>query len=257
LLSEHWLNLRLDSVLDFLGSGSAKNVVEEQLAASVVEWGKFQVEADGGDPQNGPSLRAKILPAINLIKFTEVPPKNFAKLCQRELGSALSVSEKLAIFKSMSGNIRELQEQRTSGRLRIIFEKCESWVIARDGAEYSAHLTFKIYKQAKVFEPNLITSNGWQMARCELRDSDGNVVIESGSFNDSVYILASGTNYTFVMNFSCQLNVDEEERYFQTHQVPANTNFCLCGFCLTVVSCSKFFGDCGFDVRLQEAFKYP
>ena len=257
MLSEHWLNLRLDSVLDFLGSGYAKNVVEEQLAASVVEWGKFQVEADGGDPQHGPSLRAKILPAINLIEFTEVPPKNFAKLCQRELGAALSVGEKLAIFKSMILTIRELQQQRTSGRLRIISEECGSWVTVRDGAEYSAHLTFKIYIQAKVSEPNLITCNSWRMTRCELRDSDGNVVIESGSFNDSVYILASGTNYTFVMNFSCQLNVNEEERYFQTHQVPANTNVCLCGFCLTVVSCSKFFGNCGFDVRLEKAFKYP
>jgi hypothetical protein len=34
------------------------------LLAAVLEWGKHKVQQDGGDPQDGATLRAKVLDAL-------------------------------------------------------------------------------------------------------------------------------------------------------------------------------------------------
>jgi hypothetical protein len=230
------------------------NLLEEQLLASIVEWGKYQVEAEGGDSQHGPTLRAKILSALNLIKFTELPPEIFAKMCQYELGNVLSVSEKLAHFKSMSGGF-SVFGQRTAD-LPLHFVECASRVTAREGAEHSVQFTFQINRQANILTPSF---NGyrWELTRFELRDNDGNVVIEADAFEDSGYILASDVNYTLDMSFSCEFDEDEDEGSFQTFLMLQDTTATKAWLTLTAISSSMFVGASGILLSFCRAFSYP
>jgi hypothetical protein len=226
--------------------------VDEQLVVSIVQWGKFQVEADGGDPQHGPTLRDKILPALNLINFAAANPKNFAQLCQGELGTVWSVGEKLAIFKSMTGD-RDWRRYLVD-RLQLNFVECRSRVTVRKWAQHSAQFTFQISRQATFLKP-YFSGGGWLMNRCELRDRDGNVVIESGSFEDSGYVLDAETNYTFAVNF---FNYSiEGETSFKTYQLPANTTVSTGWITVTFVSSTRFVGAHKIMLIFKEAFKYP
>jgi hypothetical protein len=236
---------------------------------SVLQWGQFQVGADGGDAQDRQTLRAKILPALKQIRFAVVDPKNFAKLCQRELGDALSVGEKLAIFKAMAGNAHLLptdfcrskrdRSPRNSGFLQLNFVDCGTEVTARKGAEHTALLTFKINKRAKISSRCCSDGDGWSIERQELRDEVGNVVIEHDSFYDSEFILAADKNYTLAFKFSQSYGDDDEEneRSYKTFQIPANTTVTKLGFTVTAVSSTNFIGAENLLMWFASAFFYP
>jgi hypothetical protein len=243
--------------------------LEEQLVVSVVQWGKFQVEADGGDPQDGQILRAKILPALKQIRFAVVDPKNFAKLCHRELGPVFSVGEKLAIFKAMAGNADLLptdfcrskrdRSPRSSGCIQLNFVDCGTEVTAHKGAEHTALLTFKINKRATLSSLCCSYVNGWSIERQYLTDEIGNVVIEHDPFYDSEFILAADKNYTQAFKFSrLQRDDDEEnERSYKTFQIPANTSVTKLGFTVTAVSSTQFIGTENLLMCFATAFCYP
>jgi hypothetical protein len=265
LASEHWLNLSSESILDFLQSGSI-NVLEEQLVVSVLQWGKFQVEADGGDPEDGLTLRAKLLPALKWIRFAWVNRKNFADLCQRELGPVLSVGEKLAIFKALAGNWDLIPAEfcrsyggrsyRKSTSVKLHFDKCRSKLTACSQAQHSAQLTFKINKRATMSEPSCMGSY-WRSIHSELRDGDGNVVIKPDEyFKYSNYVLEADAYYTLDMSFHCRAD-GEEERSYQTYQLPANTTVTKGWITFTAVSSTRFVDASELHLSFEKAFSYP
>jgi hypothetical protein len=234
----------------------------------VLLWGRFQVEADGGNPEDGLTLRAKILPALKRIRFGVVEPTNFAKLCQRDLGAVLSVGEKLLIFKALgAGNVdllpadfcrsKKNRSPRNSGCIQLHFVKCNSEVTVRKGAEHSAQFTFHVNKRATLSAPYMI-GGCWSILRQELRDEVGNVVIDPESFKDSNYILAADENYTLAITYFCDFHDDvDEERSCETFELPANTVVSKLDFTVTATSCTTFIGAHGLQMYFRAAFSYP
>jgi hypothetical protein len=78
LSSPLWLDVSLKTVMQFVQLKEV-NVLEEQLLASLLEWGKHKVAELGGDPQDG-ATRALIFPALKFIRFSKMNLDNFA-LC--------------------------------------------------------------------------------------------------------------------------------------------------------------------------------
>jgi hypothetical protein len=250
LASEHWLKLSIESVLEFLKLRQ-KNLLEEQLVASILKWGVFQVEADGDNSQHGPTLKAKILPALKLCCFSSMAPKNFAKLCRQELGTVLSVSEKLAVFKSFDG---DSDWGRLSGTVQFHFVECSSRMTACEGAEHSAQFTFQINRQAQFSTPYCQRESGWELTQTELRDDGGNLFFAAEPFENSDYILASDVNYTLTMSFS---RVGEGERSFPTYTIPPDTTVTKGWITVTVISCTRFVGARELLFWFERAFRYP
>jgi hypothetical protein len=261
LASEHWLNLSSESMLDFLQSGRI-NVLEEQLVLSVVQWGKFQVEADGGDPQDGQILRAKILPALKQIRFAVVDRKNFAVLCHRELlGPVLSVGEKLALAHGNADLIpadfcrsRCDRSYWNTACVQLHFETFSSTLTGLAGAKHSTQLKFKINKRATMSEPICMGSSYWRLIKSELRDVTGKVVIKPEDFEHSNYALAADTYYTLDMSFDCLAN---GKRSFQTYQLPANTTVTRGWITVTTDSLTMFVDVSELEISFDKAFSYP
>jgi hypothetical protein len=97
LSSESWLGISLESVQEFLHMDNIGTVEEINLVRALIKWGKFQVKKDG-DQCDGDKVRTKILPGLNLIRFSTLTTKEFASLCLEELGSVLSAEEKHSIM---------------------------------------------------------------------------------------------------------------------------------------------------------------
>lgn len=99
--SEHWVGINLESVQEFLRMDFS-TVEEVYLVRALIRWGKFQVETDGDDPEDGKKLRSKIMPCLNLVRFTALSHKEFAQLCLEELGTVLSTEEKYSVMMSIA-----------------------------------------------------------------------------------------------------------------------------------------------------------
>jgi hypothetical protein len=75
------------------------DVGESALVRALIRWGKFQLQKDGDDPNDGQKLRIKILPGLHLIRFSAVSHIEFAQLCLEGLDEVLSRDEELSIMK--------------------------------------------------------------------------------------------------------------------------------------------------------------
>lgn len=98
--SEEWLKINSDSVLEFLQL-ECLNVIELDLVEALIKWGKFQLHQEKLNFRDYDNLRRKILFGLKQIRFESIGHKEFAQLCQKELGFALSGDEKCAIFMSI------------------------------------------------------------------------------------------------------------------------------------------------------------
>jgi hypothetical protein len=97
LASESWLDMRQDSVLDFLQMDFME-VKEPDLVSALIKWGRAQVIQNGEDPEDGQKLRSKILPCLKFINFQVLSNREFALLCVEDLGRILSSDEKHAVM---------------------------------------------------------------------------------------------------------------------------------------------------------------
>jgi hypothetical protein len=100
LNSSEWLKISSESVLEFLKL-ECLNVVEADLVKALINWGKFQLQQDKLSIRDHDNFRSKILFGLKQIRFESIGHKEFAQLCQKELGFALSGDEKCAIFMSI------------------------------------------------------------------------------------------------------------------------------------------------------------
>jgi hypothetical protein len=87
-------------VLEFLKL-DCLNVEEADVVRALVRWAKFQVQKDGGDPENSETLREKLVPALKEIRFAGLSQTEFAKLSLDELKDVLSADDKLQIMQSL------------------------------------------------------------------------------------------------------------------------------------------------------------
>jgi hypothetical protein len=80
------------------------DITEMDLVMAVMHWAQFQLQVDGGDPENGAHLRVKMLPALQLIRFAAFDHKNFASrvLKLAKLEKVLLEEEQLAIFMAIN-----------------------------------------------------------------------------------------------------------------------------------------------------------
>jgi hypothetical protein len=95
LASDHWLSICSYSVEEFLQMDHL-DVREVDLVKALVRWGKFQLQNDKDDPEDGQKLRAKILPGLKHIRFSSLIKKE-SILCLELLDGVLSVEEKHSI----------------------------------------------------------------------------------------------------------------------------------------------------------------
>jgi hypothetical protein len=89
LASQGWLNVGLKTVEEFLKMDNL-DIDEVDLVRALVEWGEFQVLKTHEQAEN---LRAKILPALRLIRFVGMSQEDVAKVCMEELAEVLSAEE--------------------------------------------------------------------------------------------------------------------------------------------------------------------
>lgn len=101
LNSESWVGINLESVQEFLRMDLI-TAEEIDLVRALIRWGKFQVQTDGDDPEDGTKLKSKILPCLNLVRFLALSHKEFAQLCLEELGTVLSAEEKYSVMMSIA-----------------------------------------------------------------------------------------------------------------------------------------------------------
>jgi hypothetical protein len=97
LASGDWLNMQLDSVLDFLQM-DFMDVSEPDLVRALVKWGRAQVQRDGHDPEDGQRLRSKMLPCLKFINFHVLSHMEFTLLCLEDLGRVMSYEEKFLVM---------------------------------------------------------------------------------------------------------------------------------------------------------------
>jgi len=95
--SEAWLSVSLITVEQFLRM-DCLDVGEAALVRALLRWGKFQLQKDGDDPNDGQKLRTKILPGLHLIRFAAMSPVEFIQLCSDGLGDVLIGDEKFSII---------------------------------------------------------------------------------------------------------------------------------------------------------------
>jgi hypothetical protein len=95
--SKAWLSVSLKTVQEFLGM-CYLDIEEAALVRALIRWGKFQLQEDGDDPNDGQKLRGKILPGIHLIRFAAVSHFEFVQLCLDGLEEVLSGDEKHSIM---------------------------------------------------------------------------------------------------------------------------------------------------------------
>jgi hypothetical protein len=95
--SETWLSVSFQSVQKFLGMDFL-DIEEADLVRALIRWGKFQLQKDGDDPNDGQKLRIKILPGLHLIRFSAVSHVEFVQLCLDGLEEVLSGDEKHSIM---------------------------------------------------------------------------------------------------------------------------------------------------------------
>lgn len=100
LNSGEWLNISSDSMQEFL-QFECLNVIEGDLVRALIKWGKFQLQKFGDDLRNAETLREKILPGLQNIRFESLSHEEFGQLCRNELGAVLSGDEKSSIFMSI------------------------------------------------------------------------------------------------------------------------------------------------------------
>jgi hypothetical protein len=96
LASDSWLTVGLETVQEFLKVDKL-DIDEADLVRAVIRWGKFQLQSEGGDPEK---LRAKFLPALQLIRFSGMRNEDVVNICSEELAAVLTAEEKINIFKS-------------------------------------------------------------------------------------------------------------------------------------------------------------
>jgi hypothetical protein len=98
-----WICLSLEGMLESL-RWDCLNITEMDLVIAVMHWAQFQLQVEGGDPEDGALLRVKMLPALQLIRFANFDHKTFANrvLKLAKLEKALSDEEQLAIFMSIN-----------------------------------------------------------------------------------------------------------------------------------------------------------
>lgn len=109
LESDAWLNISSDSVQEFL-QFECLNVVEADLLTALIKWGKSQLQQDEADDGYMKSLREKILPGLQKIRFESLTHEEFTQLCQKELGAVLSGDEKCSIYMSITTGVWTLSE---------------------------------------------------------------------------------------------------------------------------------------------------
>jgi hypothetical protein len=77
------------------------NISEADLVRALMKWGKFQLQKPNSK-KLGESLRSKILPGLQQIRFNKLTQKEVAYLFLEELGGVLTGDEKCAIFMSIN-----------------------------------------------------------------------------------------------------------------------------------------------------------
>ena len=154
--SDSWLGISLESVLEFLRMHNIDAVEEADLVRALIRWGKFQLKKDGA-PFDGEKLRSKILPGLNLIRFSALNSKQFANLCLEELGFVLSAEEKNSILMSIATEDTSLmppsvviknnpaRKRKASIVLKLPIEK--SKFLHKNGP-FSSKLLFQLKKKA-------------------------------------------------------------------------------------------------------------
>jgi hypothetical protein len=94
------------------------DVGEAALVSALIRWGKFQLQKDGDDPNDGQKLRDKILPGLHLIRFAAVSHIEFAQLCLDGLEEVLSLEERYSIMKFIATkDWKQLPAQITPAKL--------------------------------------------------------------------------------------------------------------------------------------------
>jgi BTB And C-terminal Kelch len=81
LASQGWLNVGLKTVQEFLKMDDL-DIDEVDLVRELVKWGENQMQKN---PEQAENLRAKILPALHLIRFVGMSQEEVAKVCMEEL----------------------------------------------------------------------------------------------------------------------------------------------------------------------------
>lgn len=79
-------------------------VPEKEVLEALMKWGQAQVEADGHDPSYNAKLRIKIGSSLKCVRWALFDNKQFAELCQRNLGQIFSAEEKLQVMECFAMN---------------------------------------------------------------------------------------------------------------------------------------------------------
>ena len=95
--SETWLSVSFKTLEAFLRM-NCLGIEEAELVGALIRWGKFQLQKDGDDPNDGQKLRIKIMPGLHLIRFSAVSHVEFVQLCLDGLEEVLSGDEKHSIM---------------------------------------------------------------------------------------------------------------------------------------------------------------
>lgn len=95
LESHHWLHFSQDGVEEFLRM-EFMDVREVALVDALLRWGRFQVQSDNDDPEDGQKVRAKIMFGLKLIRFGSMSKKE-AEQCSKQLEGVLNTEEMIAL----------------------------------------------------------------------------------------------------------------------------------------------------------------
>jgi hypothetical protein len=131
------------------------DIGEADLVRALIRWGKFQLQKDGDDPNDGQKLRGKILPGLHLIRFVAVNHVEFLQLCFEGLEEILSLEERYSImkfittedWKQMPAHIApaQLAPRRTP---HFSFQPTNPLSHSGNGRSYIQFITFKLNKNA-------------------------------------------------------------------------------------------------------------
>jgi hypothetical protein len=156
LASEHWLQISIESILEFLRMDFVE-LREAVLVRAVIRWGQYQVQTDGDDPTDGQKLRAKILPALKLIRYISLSREQFDQLCLEELGAVMNAEEKKSFRQAIVNKKWKLMPTvmatpRKTPRTLFNLEFKECLFISTSkmsGPPFTSKLIFQLDKMAK------------------------------------------------------------------------------------------------------------
>jgi hypothetical protein len=96
------------------------DIDEVDLVRALIRWGVNQVKEV---PDQSANLRAKILPALPLIRFVGMSQEDVAKVCVQELGAVLTAEEQIKIMQSSllkDKNLLPTSFTRSAARIKQI-----------------------------------------------------------------------------------------------------------------------------------------